>query len=177
MSEKVNYEIEFPVKASPAMLFPFLSTPSGMSEWFCDDVNSRGELFTFFWDDSEETAKLIKKKPKGVRARPTFVEYKVNYQNFNGKWHLAAVQASIKIRIKSKRDRLNSEFHSVSDLLVTDIQNTTLKRFHRTEALKRGDVFVEMIDHYDEQFWENYNTIKPDEDLRKAFKNSMKSTK
>ena len=62
MSDKVKYEIEFPVKASPAMLFPFLSTPSGLSEWFCDDVNSRGEMFTFFWDDTEETAKLLKKK-------------------------------------------------------------------------------------------------------------------
>ena len=62
MSEKVKIELEFPVKASPGMLFPFLSTPSGLSEWFCDDVNSRGELFTFFWDGSEESAKMIKKK-------------------------------------------------------------------------------------------------------------------
>jgi uncharacterized protein YndB with AHSA1/START domain len=62
MSEKVKIELEFPVKASPGMLFPFLSTPSGLSEWFCDDVNSRGEIFTFFWDGSEETAKMIKKK-------------------------------------------------------------------------------------------------------------------
>ena len=125
----------------------------------------------------ESESALIKKKPKGVRAKPTFVEYKVSYQNFKGKWHLAMVQASIKIKIRSKRDRLNSEFHSVSDLLVTDIQNTNLKRFPRTEALKRGDVFVEMIDHYDEQFWENYNTIKPDEDLRNAFKSSIVSPK
>ena len=62
MEEKIKYELEFPVKASPTMLFPFLSTPSGLSEWFCNDVNSRGELFTFFWDDSEESAKMIKKK-------------------------------------------------------------------------------------------------------------------
>lgn len=62
MSEKVKIELEFPVKASPAMLFPFLSTPGGLSEWFCDDVNSRSELFTFFWDGSEESAKRLKKK-------------------------------------------------------------------------------------------------------------------
>ena len=62
MEEKIKYELEFPVKASPAMLFPFLSTPSGLSEWFCNDVNSRGEQFTFFWDDSEESATMIKKK-------------------------------------------------------------------------------------------------------------------
>ncbi|MDX5324717.1 MAG: SRPBCC domain-containing protein [Bacteroidota bacterium] len=70
MAEREKFELEFPVKASPGMLFPFLSTPSGLSEWFCDDVNSRGEIFTFFWNDSEETAKLINKKAeKHIRFR------------------------------------------------------------------------------------------------------------
>ncbi|MGB0194868.1 MAG: START-like domain-containing protein, partial [Schleiferiaceae bacterium] len=36
--EKVKFELEFPLRASPKMLFPFLSSPSGLSEWFCDDV-------------------------------------------------------------------------------------------------------------------------------------------
>ena len=58
--KKEKFELEFPLRASPKMLFPFLSTPSGMSEWFCDDVNSRSELFTFFWDGSEEQARLLK---------------------------------------------------------------------------------------------------------------------
>ena len=44
--EKEKFELEFPLRASPKMLFPFLSTPSGLSEWFCDDVNSRTEVFT-----------------------------------------------------------------------------------------------------------------------------------
>jgi hypothetical protein len=30
-----------------------------------------------------------------------------------------------------------------------------------------------MIDVYDEHFWGNYNIIKPDEDLRNAFKNPV----
>ena len=52
------------------MLLPFLSTPSGLSEWFYDDVNSRTELFTFFWDGSEEQARLLKKQmDKMVRFR------------------------------------------------------------------------------------------------------------
>ena len=44
------------------MLFQYLSTPSGLSEWFADNVNSRGEDYTFIWDDTEEYAKLIQKK-------------------------------------------------------------------------------------------------------------------
>ncbi|SEK32385.1 Uncharacterized conserved protein YndB, AHSA1/START domain [Aquimarina amphilecti] len=62
MSEKIKYELEFVIQSSPQLLYQYISTPSGLSEWFSDNVNSRGEMFTFIWDDSEEEAKLLSKK-------------------------------------------------------------------------------------------------------------------
>jgi len=62
MDDKIKFEIEFPIHSSPQLLYQYISTPSGLSEWFSDNVNSRGELFTFIWDDSEEQAKLLSKK-------------------------------------------------------------------------------------------------------------------
>lgn len=62
MNEKIKYELEFPLNSSPQLLFQYISTPSGLSEWFADNVNSRGEFFTFIWDDSEEKARLSSKK-------------------------------------------------------------------------------------------------------------------
>jgi len=62
MSDKLKFEIEFVIQSSPQLLYQYLSTPSGLSEWFADNVNSRGEIFNFMWDGSEEEAKLIKKK-------------------------------------------------------------------------------------------------------------------
>lgn len=62
MSDKIKYELEFTIHASPQMLYNYISNPSGLSEWFADNVNSRGELYTFIWDDSEEQAKLLSKK-------------------------------------------------------------------------------------------------------------------
>ncbi len=59
---KTKFEIEFPINASPQLLFQYISTPSGLSEWFADNVNSRGEIYTFVWDGSEEKAKLTNKK-------------------------------------------------------------------------------------------------------------------
>lgn len=61
MSDRIKFEIEFPIKVSQKLLFQYISTPSGLSEWFADNVNSRGEIFIFIWDDSEESAKLIRK--------------------------------------------------------------------------------------------------------------------
>ena len=62
MSDKIKFQIEFVIQSSPQLLYTYLSTPSGLSEWFADNVNSRGEKFTFIWDGSEEEAKLLKRK-------------------------------------------------------------------------------------------------------------------
>ena len=62
MSDKIKFEIEFVIQSSPQMLYQYLATPSGLSEWFADNVNSRGEMFTFIWDGAEEEAKLLKRK-------------------------------------------------------------------------------------------------------------------
>lgn len=62
MDEKIKYELEFPITSSPQLLYQYISTPSGLSEWFADNVNSRGEFFTFIWDDTEEKARVSSKK-------------------------------------------------------------------------------------------------------------------
>ncbi len=62
MSDKQQYQLEYVVKASPKLLFNFISSPSGLSEWFADNVNFRGEKYTFFWEGSEEEAILVSKK-------------------------------------------------------------------------------------------------------------------
>lgn len=63
MSVKIKFEIEFPIHASPHMLYQYFGTPSGLSEWFADNVNSRGEVFTFIWDGAEEKAKVLQERP------------------------------------------------------------------------------------------------------------------
>ncbi len=62
MTKKEKFEIEFLFKTSPKVLDKMISTPSGLSEWFCDDVNIKDDIYTFFWDGSEEEARLLTKK-------------------------------------------------------------------------------------------------------------------
>jgi len=75
MDVKVRYEMEFPVNSSPQLLYQYISTPSGLSEWFADNVNSRGEFFTFIWNDSEEKARLSSKK-SGEKVKFRWVDEK-----------------------------------------------------------------------------------------------------
>lgn len=65
--EKVKVELEYIIKTSPNVLFTCLSTPSGLSEWFANDVNIKDQTYTFFWDRSEESALLMKSKRDSVR--------------------------------------------------------------------------------------------------------------
>lgn len=70
MVKKVKFEREYMLNASPNVLFPLISTPSGLSDWFCDDVNINGKFFTFFWDGSEQTAELlVKRNNQHIRFR------------------------------------------------------------------------------------------------------------
>ncbi len=59
---KEKIQLEFTLNTSPKLLYTRLSTPSGLSEWFADNVQINGKNFNFFWDDSEQVAKLLMKK-------------------------------------------------------------------------------------------------------------------
>lgn len=63
MITKLKFEMEFPIQASPHMLYQYFGSPSGLSEWFADNVNSRGEIYTFIWNGSEEKAKVLQERP------------------------------------------------------------------------------------------------------------------
>ena len=51
-------------------MFNTFSTPSGLAEWFCDDVNIKQDVYTFLWDGSKESARLVSKK------RDEFIKFK-----------------------------------------------------------------------------------------------------
>ncbi len=55
-----KFEMEYITRASAEMLYEFLATPSGLSEWFCDDVNIRNGIYTFIWDGQMQQARLLK---------------------------------------------------------------------------------------------------------------------
>lgn len=114
---------------------------------------------------------LIQKKPKDFFVRPLHVRYLVNYRRSDGNWHLSNAQTSINFRVRSKKDKVNSLFHSSSQLLITDFKADDRSHFKRNELFGSKDIFTEMVSNYDENFWGDYNIIKPSEDLRKALKN------
>ena len=73
MTVKVKFEREYVLNSSPKVLTNMLFTPSGLSEWLCDDVNVNDEIYEFFWDGYGEEARLIQQKP-GAKMRWIWLE-------------------------------------------------------------------------------------------------------
>ena len=70
IAEKVKFQLEIPLNSSKGVLYNCISTPSRLAEWFCDDVNIKKDVHIFFWDGSEESARMIsKKKDEFVKFR------------------------------------------------------------------------------------------------------------
>ncbi|GAA4024529.1 hypothetical protein GCM10022409_05670 [Hymenobacter glaciei] len=56
---KARFVAEFPVNASPKILFPYLATASGLTQWFCDDVRYvEGQRLNFIWDHENHYAEI-----------------------------------------------------------------------------------------------------------------------
>lgn len=62
MSKKVQYELEYPVRCSPSILYEFLSTPAGLQEWFADKVDFRDNIFSFSWNGATEEAEVLEQE-------------------------------------------------------------------------------------------------------------------
>ncbi len=67
--EKFKFVTEYELRASPKMLFPYISTASGLSQWFASKVNTMPEQrFDFQWDNESHVARQVSmRQNKGVR--------------------------------------------------------------------------------------------------------------
>jgi hypothetical protein len=59
---KEKFELEYLLKTSIRVLDNMIGSPSGLSEWFADDVTVRDDIYSFEWDGSIEEARLLQKK-------------------------------------------------------------------------------------------------------------------
>ena len=57
--KRVQINLEFLFRASPTILYRFLTNPATLIRWFCDEVDITGDVYTFVWEGSEEVATLI----------------------------------------------------------------------------------------------------------------------
>ncbi|MBN2635930.1 MAG: SRPBCC domain-containing protein [Prolixibacteraceae bacterium] len=89
MTEKVRLQLEYVINCSPKVLYNRLSTASGLTEWFADDVCIKGKRFTFIWEGSEQTATMsLQKENRLVRfvweEDESYFEFRITQDELTG---------------------------------------------------------------------------------------------
>ncbi len=56
---RVSFKLEFLFRASPTILYNFLTTPDCLIRWFCDECKIIDNRYIFDWDGSEEVATIL----------------------------------------------------------------------------------------------------------------------
>ena len=59
---KEKFELEYLLKTSLRVLDNMIGPPSGLSEWFADNVTVRDDMYSFEWDGAIEKARLLTRK-------------------------------------------------------------------------------------------------------------------
>lgn len=88
---KNKFELEYSINSSPKILFTRLSTPGGLSEWFADDINIQGNIYTFIWEGTEQQAELLNKKDNQLvrfkwldEDEDSYFEFKIRKDELTG---------------------------------------------------------------------------------------------
>ena len=80
-----KYTLEYIFIASPKLLYHYLSTEQGLSEWFANKVILKDNIFHFYWEESEQKAIISSKKENELirfkwidNKENIFFEFKIN---------------------------------------------------------------------------------------------------
>lgn len=73
--DKKQFQLEFPIKCSPNILFGLIATASGLQEWFADKVDRHAESFFFTWEGNTDEAIRLGQEEN------VFVRYKWEYMD------------------------------------------------------------------------------------------------
>jgi uncharacterized protein YndB with AHSA1/START domain len=119
---RLKYELEYTLNCSPKVLFSRLSTPEGLAEWFADDVDVDGDIFTFHWGKIESKARLAAlKENKFVRfewfedsdEESNYFEFRINIEEMSGSLALIITDFS---ESEEKEDAVNLWDAQIEDM-------------------------------------------------------------
>lgn len=103
---KHKFVVEFELRASPKVLFPYISSASGLQQWFAEKVTLKdSSTFDFSWDGDSHIAKLsqlrLNKSAKFdfIPSNPddrdhNYIEFKMEVSDLTGSTYLKIVDYS-----------------------------------------------------------------------------------
>ncbi len=127
MAGKTKLQLEYIINCSPKVLFNRLSTASGLTEWFADDVSVKGKLYTFRWEgDTQIAEKKIQKENRlvhfewiedGLDKDEAYFEFLINQDDLTNDVSLTIIDFAEEVEIKEITDLWNSQIAALKHVL------------------------------------------------------------
>ena len=138
---------------------------------------SRIEFSMDMSDRDKVTSYMLRKKPAGLRFRPTSISYLVTYRQDGERYYLNYVRAELKFNCDWKRKLFATSYTVVSEIVMTNREDAPATgNIPYRESFMKSQVLSDKVqDFYDEKFWEDYNIIEPTESLEYAVKRLKKA--
>lgn len=112
MSKKTQFTLEYPVRCSPTILWEFLSSPSGLQEWFADKVDEWEGVYSFSWNGNltPDRAEILERDhEKLIRyhwlhmPKDEYFEFKIDKTEITNQTILAITDFAEKSEVKDQR--------------------------------------------------------------------------
>lgn len=120
------------------------------------------------------TALFVEKKSRLYNLTLRRAAYVVSYKpGADGIYYLNYIRGDIEFRVKKKRHLFSSSLDVWFETVTCDIDKENAVPFSRSERISPRTVFSETMYEYDAGFWENFNVILPEEELKKLIMNNL----
>jgi len=111
-------------------------------------------------------SELVRKKPMDLRVDVLHADYLVNYRVLDDQWYLNHVRSELSFKCLWKKKRYNATYTTALEMAVTDRNTDNINRARYKDQTRMTDIFADQVNFYrDENFWGEYNYIKPDESI------------
>jgi hypothetical protein len=109
---------------------------------------------------------LVRKKPMDLKIDVLGADYSINYRMLDDKWYLNHVRSELIFKCDWKKKRFDATYTTVLEMAVTDRNTANINKAKYKDQTKMTDIFADKVNAYkDENFWGEYNYIKPDESI------------
>jgi uncharacterized protein YndB with AHSA1/START domain len=113
---KYKFQTEFEINASKKMLYPYLNSASGLSQWFAEDVTiNEDKIFNFQWDGEDHKAKIAAQRTN------SFIKFEFLPENGGSAYQEESDEDPSYVELKlDMNDLTQSVFLTVTDYSESD---------------------------------------------------------
>ena len=127
---------------------------------------------------NEANSLFIKKKPSNLKMSVLQAQYTVNYRESDGLWYFDYSRTELLLNAKWDKKWFSSNYSITSEMAITDIYEDANRKIAPENRIRQSDIISHKVNDYtDENFWEGYNVIEPEESIERVINRIVRQLK